>query len=73
MTVLTVPASGELERAVQGLIRLGYARSRAEVARKAIFRAEEEMAIAVVLESEQAIREGKILRGDPRELLKKFQ
>ncbi len=72
MTVLSVPLSGELEKAVQHLVELGYANNKAEVARKAILRAEEEMAVSTVLESEQCIKEGKILKGNPREILKKL-
>ena len=73
MSILSVPLSAELEKAVQHLLALGYAGNKAEVARKAILRAEEEVAIASVLESEQCVREDKILRGDPRELMKNFQ
>ncbi len=73
MSTLSVPLSIAEEEAIQNLINLGFASNKAEAARKAILRAEEEAAIAMVLESEQCVREDKVMYGDPRKLLKKLQ
>ncbi len=72
MSTLSVPLSPEVEKAIQKLIDLGFASNRAEAARKSILKAEEEMAVAIVLESEQCVKEGKLLQGNPKELLQKI-
>lgn len=72
MTTLSVPLPNNVENALKSLVNSGYASNKAEAARKAILMAEEEASIATVLESQQCIKDGKILRGNPRELLKKL-
>ncbi len=64
MSVLSVPLTAELEKAIESLINLGVASNKADAARKAILRLEEEAAINVVLQSEQEESEGKVIRGD---------
>ncbi|MCX6808018.1 MAG: hypothetical protein NTZ80_04490 [Patescibacteria group bacterium] len=72
MSILSVPLYQETETAMQNLLNLGYASNRAEIARKAIMKAAEDAAVAVVLESEQCVKEGKLLHGDLSELMKKL-
>lgn len=69
MSVLSVPLTAELEKAVQNLMDWGVASNRADAARKAILRLEEESAIAVVLQSEQEISEGKMIKGNLKKLV----
>ncbi len=69
MTTLTVPLPVVVEKSIQYLIKSGYAANKAEVARKAILKAEEDEAVLAVLQSKQEIKEGKILDGNLRELV----
>ena len=72
MSTLSVPLSPSLETFVEDMIRRGLAPNKAEVVRQALVRYAEDQAIEAVLRSEQEAREGKILRGDVRSLLKKM-
>ncbi len=72
MSTLSVPISPTLETFINNMIRQGVAANKAEVVRQALVRYAEDQAIKAVLEAQQEVREGKILRGDPRELLKQF-
>ena len=72
MSTLSVPISPLLETFVEGMIKRGLAPNKAEVVRQALVRYAEDQAIEAVLRSEQEAREGKILRGDVRSLLKKM-
>lgn len=69
MSVLSVPLTAELEKAIQSLIDLGVASNKADAARKAIMRLEEEAAIGVVLQSEQEVAEGKVISGNVEDFL----
>lgn len=68
MAVLSVPLNARLEKAIDYLIKTGYASNKADAARKAILQLEEEAAIMEVYKSEQEIKEGKIIYGDIRKL-----
>lgn len=70
MSTLSVPLTPELEEKINQLVSDGHAANKAEAARKAIEFYSEEMAIRDVLEAEQELRDGKILRGDLDDLLK---
>ena len=72
MSTLSVPLTPELEKMLQNLVRSGIAANKAAVARKAIEKLAEEEAINAVLEAEKEVSDGKILRGDIRDLLKQF-
>ena len=72
MYTLSVPLTPELEQAVGRLVRRGYAETKAAVVRRAIKFAEEDEAFMAVLRSENDIREGRVLRGDLKTILKKF-
>lgn len=70
MTTLSVPLPAHLEEVVNSFVKSGFASNKAEVMRKALTRLAEEEAIKDVLEAEQEVKEGKILRGDIRDILK---
>ncbi|OGF74524.1 hypothetical protein A3J56_01130 [Candidatus Giovannonibacteria bacterium RIFCSPHIGHO2_02_FULL_46_20] len=72
MTTLSVPVSAKLEEFIDQMVERGRAANKADVVRKALDLLAEEEAIASVLKAEQETREGKILRGDLRELMKKL-
>ena len=73
MSTISVPLSKEGEERLDTLIRQGVGSSRADVMRKALDRLAEEQAIAVVLEAEKELHDGKkFLSGDLRKLLKKM-
>lgn len=69
MSVLSVPLTAELEKAIENLISLGVASNKADAARKAIFRLEEEAAIGAVLQSEQEVAEGRVVSGNIEDFL----
>ena len=73
MTTISVPITGEQEKFIDDFVKSGKAGSKAHAVRYAIQRLSEEEAIAVVLEGEREIAEGKGLRGDLRTLLKKMK
>ncbi len=73
MSTVSVPLTPKLEESLNHLIKSGVAETKAQVMRKALARLAEEEAVRVVLEAEQELREGKILRGDLRKLAKKFK
>ena len=73
MSTLSVPLSPHLEETINSLVKRGYAPNKAEVVRKALILLEEEEAIASILKAEQEVKDGKILRGDLRELAKKIK
>lgn len=72
MTTLSVPLPHHLEAFVASMVRRGVAANKAEVVRQALARYAEEQAIDAVLKSEQEAREGKILHGNLRTLVKKL-
>ena len=71
MSVLSVPLTPDLEQTINNLLKWGVASNRADAARKAILKLEEDTAIQVVLESEQAALEGKLISGNLRGFIKK--
>ena len=72
MTMLTVPLTAKLTTLVNNLVDRGIAPTKAALARKALEKLAEDIALADVLESEQEAREGKILRGDLKDLVAKL-
>lgn len=73
MSTLSIPLTPNLEAFVKAQVKNGYAENKAEVVRKALRRLEQEQAVFAVLESEQEMREGKILHGNLRKLAKKIK
>ncbi len=70
MSTLSVPLPAHLEEIIVRLVNSGFAETKAEVVRKAITRLAEEEAVNVVLLSQKEAREGKVLTGDLRKLVK---
>jgi Arc/MetJ-type ribon-helix-helix transcriptional regulator len=70
MSTLSVPLPANLEEAITRLVNAGFAETKAEVVRKAIARLAEEEAVNVVLLSQKEAREGKLLEGDLKKLVK---
>ena len=69
MATISVPLSAELEHQLDGLVHEGVGSSRADVMRRAFERFAEDSAVLAVVEAEQEMREGKVLRGNPRDIL----
>ena len=69
MATISVPLSAELEHQLDGLVREGVGSSRADVMRRAFERFAEDSAVLAVVAAEQEMREGKVLRGNPRDVL----
>ena len=72
MSTISVPIPASLEMFISQMIARGVAPNKAEVVRQALVRYAEDQAVETVLRAQQEAREGKILRGDPRELIKQF-
>ena len=73
MSTLSVPLTQTLEAFINEMVRRGVATNKAEVVRQALVRFAEDQAVEAVLRSEQEAREGKILRGDLRDLMKQIR
>ena len=69
MSMLSVPLTPKLEETIDRLVKDGVAPNKAELARKAIEYFAEQQAIEDVLRAEKE----PTLRGDFKELLKKFK
>ncbi len=69
MTTLSVPLSAEHMKFIEEMVRDGRAANKADVMRKALKLMREEEAIQAVLQSQKE----PILRGDLREIMKKFK
>jgi Arc/MetJ-type ribon-helix-helix transcriptional regulator len=72
MTTLSVPLSTEQEEFIKRLVKEKIVPNKAEVVRRALRLLAEEEAVADILTAQREARAGKILTGNPRELLKKF-
>ncbi len=68
-----MPLNRELEQAVERMVRRGVAPTKAEIVRRAIKQMAEDEAVENVLRAEREVREGKLLRGNLKSLLKKFK
>ncbi|MEK7104744.1 MAG: hypothetical protein AAB868_01755 [Patescibacteria group bacterium] len=73
MTTLSVPISGDLEKFIERMIESGKGANKADVVRRALREYEENEALENILQSEKEFAQGKCLRGDLRELMKKFK
>ncbi len=72
MSTLSVPLSPEQEQFIKQFVSEHKAPNKAEVVRRALRLFEEEEAVSNVLRAEQEVLEGKILKGDLRELARKI-
>ena len=73
MTTISVPLNIKQTEFIEFLVEGGRAANKADAVRKAIDLLAEEEAIASVLRGEQDMLEGKVFRGDPRKILKRFK
>jgi Arc/MetJ-type ribon-helix-helix transcriptional regulator len=73
MTTLSVPISGDLEKFIEGMVKAGKGSNKADVVRRALREYEENIALESILQSEREFAQGKVLRGDLRDLMKKFK
>ena len=73
MTTLSIPIPTELEMFIQREIEQKRSPNKAAVVRRALHRLAEEEAVQAVLQSEQEVAEGKILRGDLRVLARRIK
>ncbi len=71
MTTLSIPIPQALELFIERMVKRGVGSTKAEVVRQALFRYAEDEAVEAVLRSEQDAREGRILYGNIRDILKK--
>ena len=71
MSTLSVPLPTHLEAAMNQLVKRGYGSNKAAIARRAITQLLEDEAVLSVLQAEQELKEGKIVRGDLRTILKR--
>lgn len=72
MSTLSIPLPNNLETFVETMVRRGVAANKAEVVRQALLNYAEEQAVAAVLRSEQEIKEGRILRGNLKKIIKQM-
>jgi Arc/MetJ-type ribon-helix-helix transcriptional regulator len=72
MTTLSVPISPGQAEFIDSLVKNKKASNKADAVRKAIDLLAEEELLASVMRAEQELKEGKVLYGDPRKLLKRF-
>ncbi|MEK7645860.1 MAG: ribbon-helix-helix protein, CopG family [Patescibacteria group bacterium] len=73
MTTLSIPVSGELAEFINRMIREGKGANKADVVRRALREYRENEAVENILQAEREFAQGKVLRGDLRELVKKFK
>lgn len=72
MSTLSVPLQPEQEQFISRFVKEHKATNKAEVVRRALRLLEEDDAIADILLAQKEAKDGKILDGNPRKLLKKF-
>ena len=72
MTTISVPITSEQEKFINDLVRSGKAANKAHAVRYAIQRLAEDETFASLQRSLKESRDGKVLYGDPRKLIKKF-
>lgn len=72
MSTLSVPLTPQLEAFINSMVKSGRYSNKAIVVRQAIKKMSEDEAVEAVLRSMQEFKEGKILRGDLRELMKQI-
>ena len=73
MTTISVPIPSFLETFIKQMIDSGYASNKADVVRRALIRLQEEEAVNSLMRAEQEAKDGKLLRGDLDELVKKLK
>lgn len=70
MSTISIPLSAALDEYVTSAVRRGDAASKADLVRRALQRYAEDEAINAVRRSQEEVREGKVIYGDLRKILK---
>ncbi len=73
MTTLSIPINGKLEEFINRMVKDGKGANKADVVRRALREYEENEALENILRAEREFAQGKGLKGDLRELMKKFK
>ena len=72
MSTLSVPMSPDLESFISEMIEKGAASTKSDVVRQALVRYREDQAVEAVLRAERELSEGKVLRGNIRDIVDKM-
>ena len=72
MSTITVPLTPELDLFIEGQLR-GEFKSKAELVRQALQFYQEALEVQEILNAQREGKEGKILKGNLRQLAKKFK
>jgi len=72
MTTISVPVTSAQEKFLKALVKSGRAANKAHAVRLGIDALAGDTTSASLQRSLQEVREGNVLYGDPRELIKKF-
>ena len=72
MSTLSVPLPKALELFIENMVKRGAASTKAEVVRQALSRYAEEDAIEMVLRAQQERKDGKEVRGNLKDILKRM-
>lgn len=70
MSTISIPLPADLEKSLGQYIKKNNIDSKASVVRQALYEFLENEAVMSVLKSEQEVKEGKIVRGDLKNILK---
>jgi putative addiction module CopG family antidote len=73
MSNLSVSLTPELEAFIEREIEMGEFESKGQLVRKALREFEEDLVVARIIKASRDAKQGKIFRGDPRELIKKIK
>lgn len=73
MSTLSIPMPVHLEEFINSMVKHGHASNKAEVVRRAVAKYAEDEAVRHVMEAMQELKDGKILRGDLRELMRRMK
>ena len=71
MSTITVPLTPELDNFIKERTKDGFS-SKAELVRQALNYYKEELAVRDIMQARREVKEGKILRGDLKDLWKKI-
>ncbi len=69
MTTISVPISKENESFIRNLVKSGKAANKAHAVRMALTRFEEDEFMSEILCAENDIKEGRVVKGDLREIM----
>ena len=73
MATISIPITSDLNEYIDEQVKLGKASSKAELIRRAIIKYKEDEFVNTILQAEQEVKEGKVLRGDLDKLAKGFK